>query len=202
MSSVIKSLRRSLLALSASAVLAGGAQAQVFGTGPWTGLYVGAHGGHGWNGSSGVDLSGWAGGVHAGYNLQLGSIVLGVEGDYTWSNLDGSSQLANLPLDGAVDSLWSIRGRLGYSFANSVMIYGTAGYGGFDTSVRTLVSGISLTGSTSVSSVVVGAGAELLLTRSIMLRLEGLRYIGDGNSWTTGGDGDVTILRAGVSYKF
>ena len=35
-----------------------------------------------------------------------------------------------------------------------------------------------------------------------MLRLEGLRYIGDGDSWTTGGDGDVTLLRAGVSYKF
>ncbi len=199
------SLRRALIGLSASLFALTGtsaAQAQVFGTGPWTGLYVGAHGGHGWTGSTGIDLTGWAGGVQAGYNLQLGSIVIGVEGDYTWSKLDGSSRLGNLPLSGAVDSLWSVRGRLGYSFANSVMIYGTAGYGGYDTSVRALVSGFNLTGSTSIAAVVVGGGAEVLLTPSIMLRLEGLRYVGDGHSWTTGGDGDVTQLRAGVSYKF
>lgn len=199
------SLRRRLSALAASVFLLAGpsaAQAQVFGTGPWTGLYIGAHGGGGWTGSTGIDLSGYSGGVQAGYNLQLGSVVVGVEGDYTWSNLDGSSRISGLPLSGAVDSLWSVRGRLGYSFANSLMIYGTAGVGGFDTSVRALVGGLNLTGSTSIGAFVVGGGAELLLTRSIMLRLEGLRYVGDGNSWTTGGDGDVTVLRAGISYKF
>ena len=198
------SLRRSVIAFAACLAVSGasGAQAQVFGTGPWTGLYVGAHGGHGWTGASNMDLTGWAGGIQAGYNLQLGPAVIGIEADYTWTGLDGTSSVSSLPLTGKVDSLSSVRGRLGYSIANSVMIYGTAGYGGFDTSVRTVISGIDLKGSTSIAAVVVGGGAELLLTRSIMLRLEGLRYIGDGDSWTTGGDGDVTLLRAGVSYKF
>jgi outer membrane immunogenic protein len=198
------SLRRSVIAFAACLAVSGasGARAQVFGTGPWTGLYIGAHGGHGWTSASDMDLTGWAGGIQAGYNLQLGPAVIGFEADYTWTGLDGTSRVSNLPLSGNVDSLWSVRGRLGYSIANSVMIYGTAGYGGFDTSVRTVISGIGLKGSTSIAAVVVGGGAELLLTPSIMLRLEGLRYIGDGQSWTTGGDGDVTLLRAGVSYKF
>lgn len=178
------------------------AQAQVFNQGPWTGLYVGLHGGYGWARDSDPSTNGWAGGVQAGYNLQLGSALLGIEADYTWSDLNGSGTVIGLPLATNIDSMWSIRGRLGWTIVPNVLIYGTAGYGGFDASVRTTVNGLRLAGSANFDGAVVGGGAELLLTRNMLLRAEGLYYMGDGSGVAAGSTGDVTILRAGISYKF
>lgn len=198
-------LRQWLACLStclALALTAPQSHAQVFGTGPWTGLYVGAHGGYGWAQDSDPSLNGWAGGLQVGYNLQLGSALVGIEGDYTWANLSGSGSFSSFPISGSVDSMWSVRGRLGWSIANSVLLYGTAGYGGFGVSLRTVVSGLSLSADADYKGFVAGGGAELLLTRNIMLRLEGLHYMGSGSGTASGSDGDVTVLRAGVSYKF
>lgn len=147
-------------------------------------------------------MSGWAGGLQAGYNLQLGNAVLGVEADYTWGSAEGSGTFGGLAVTGSVDSMWSIRARLGWVLANSVMLYGTAGYGGFDTSFRTVINGLSLNSTGDFSAIVLGGGAELLLTRNIMLRAEGLHYMGDGNGNAAGASGDVTMIRAGVSFKF
>lgn len=178
------------------------AQAQVFNQGPWSGLYVGLHGGYGWARDSTPSTDGWVGGVQAGYNLQLGSAVLGVEADYSWSDLAGSGSIIGLPVSTSIDSMWSIRGKLGWTVTPNVLLYGTAGYGGFDASVRTVVNGLSLAGSASFEGAVVGGGAELLLTRNMLLRAEGLYYMGDGNGIASGSSGDVTVIRAGVSYKF
>ena len=178
------------------------AHAQVFGGGPWTGLYVGVHGGYGWTSDGSPDSSGSAGGIQAGYNLQLGQAVVGIEGDYTWGSVEGSGTVGALSVSGSIDTLWSIRGRLGWVLASNLMLYGTAGYGGFDTSLKTGIGGLNLTASGDASGLVVGGGAELLLTPSIMLRAEGLHYMGDGNGNFAGSSGDVTMLRAGVSYKF
>lgn len=196
------SIRRVLTALSAvvfTAFSAPAADAQVL-SGPWQGLYLGAHGGFGSSSSGDPVGDGWVGGLQAGYNFQFGAAVLGVEADYTWGGIDGSTRVSSLPVSGKVDSLWSVRARLGWSFANSFMIYGTAGYGGFDTSISTLAGAVT-TRSGSFDALVLGGGAELLLTRSLMLRAEGLHYAGNAaSSWTT--DGDVTIFRLGASYKF
>jgi outer membrane immunogenic protein len=59
----------------------------------WTGFYVGANGGYGWGTSSWFDpttgagtdnfkLHGFMAGGTAGYNLQIGAWVWGVEGDF------------------------------------------------------------------------------------------------------------------------
>jgi outer membrane immunogenic protein len=203
------SLRRIVACAIASLSLIGAAllapstaQAQVFGTGPWTGLYLGAHGGYGWTNDSNPDTSGWVGGVQAGYNLQLGSAVVGVEADYTWGSVEGSGSFAGLPVSGSIDAMWSIRARLGWVVANSVMLYATAGYGGFDSSLRTVVNGLNLNSTADFSALVLGGGAEVLVTRNIMLRGEALHFSGDGNGTAAGATGDVTVIRAGLSYKF
>lgn len=190
------------LAFGCLATGATSANAQLFNQGPWSGLYLGAHGGYGWARDSDPSTSGWAGGLHAGYNLQLGSALIGIEGDYSWASLSGSGAVIGLPVSTDIDSFWSIRGRLGWTLSKSVMIYGTAGYGGFSTSVRAVVNGLSLAGSADFSGLVAGGGAELLLTRNLMLRAEGLYYMGDGSGIASGSAGDVTVLRAGLSYKF
>ncbi len=179
------------------------AQAQLFGTGPWSGRYLGVNGGYAWENASGSPIDGTALGVQAGYNLQLGPAVLGIEADYSWSQAKGSDAIApGIAVTGSVDSMWSIRGRLGFVLANSVLLYGTAGYGGFDVGVKGTIGSVPFSGSASFDAFVVGGGAELLLTRNLMLRAEALHFVGDGNAIATGSDSDVTVVRAGISYKF
>lgn len=81
----------------------------------WTGFYVGGHGGAGWGttetsanlgpaltGLLGTPVAlslpiasqtanGFLGGVQAGYNYQFGVAVLGIEGDFTWTDLKSNA---------------------------------------------------------------------------------------------------------------
>ncbi len=70
----------------------------------WTGLYAGAVTGYGWGtgqhcetglaclpGFPATDPKGWNGGLTLGYNWQLAHWVFGVEGDWSWGKLNGSS---------------------------------------------------------------------------------------------------------------
>jgi opacity protein-like surface antigen len=126
----------------------------------WSGFYVGGHGGYGWGHDSftdvndpfffgkfpgfvatGFDPKGYLGGVQAGANWQTGSIVAGLEGDISFTNIKGSSlnTLSNnlggggvvssvrAANSGAFDLLGSGRGRLGYLVSPNVLLYGTGG---------------------------------------------------------------------------
>src|SRR5882757_1072783 len=68
----------------------------------WSGYYVGVFGGYGYgnhnlnnatgpagfaNFTENYSSEGALGGIEAGYNYQTGNIVLGVEGDYSWSDI-------------------------------------------------------------------------------------------------------------------
>src|SRR6201999_3405809 len=55
----------------------------------WTGFYLGVNGGYGVgnDGKSFGNVDGGMVGGTAGYNYQLGQIVLGVEGDWDWADL-------------------------------------------------------------------------------------------------------------------
>lgn len=180
------------------------ASAQIFGGsgGPFTGFYVGAHAGYGWARNSDPSINGAVGGVHVGVNQQLGSILLGVEADYSFSGMEGSNTIAGVNLTAGVDSLWSVRGRLGWVPVNNLLVFATAGYGGFDVEVTGTLVGLRATADASYNGLVWGGGAEVLLTRNLSARLEGLQYKGDGNGLASGSTGDVNVLRAGLSYKF
>src|SRR5450432_2315201 len=61
----------------------------------WSGFYLGAHIGGAWSNSTLTDNAlgaswnlggtGFAGGFQAGYNLQAGNLLYGVEGDFDWT---------------------------------------------------------------------------------------------------------------------
>jgi outer membrane immunogenic protein len=75
--------------------------------------------------------SGFIGGATLGVNWQIGTIVLGVEGDFSGMNDEGDS--TSLPPFAAgnkveVRQRWlaTARGRLGYAFSN-LLVYGTGG---------------------------------------------------------------------------
>jgi len=103
----------------------------------WTGCYFGGHIGGLWarkewtvrdpafrplfgQSEGSHDANGFLGGVQAGCDYQFaGGFVIGVAGDYAWTDASGSN--ASLVFPGAVnhtkiDSLASVTGRLGYSW--------------------------------------------------------------------------------------
>jgi outer membrane immunogenic protein len=112
----------------------------------WTGCYVGGNGGGLWSstdltdntgffGSTGADFgsqtaNGGLGGVQVGCNYQTGNWVFGIQGDYDWASATSNNNNNNtfivlspalgisaLSASTKIDSLASVTGRVGYSWA-------------------------------------------------------------------------------------
>lgn len=105
----------------------------------WTGVYVGAHAGGGWNNSRWSDPSNLvapfntngSGGIfggQVGYNYQMNQIVIGIEGDLSASAVKGVNHclIYPSPCETKQDYLASLRGRLGYAM-DRVLVYGDGG---------------------------------------------------------------------------
>ena len=119
----------------------------------WTGIYFGADGGFGLTMPSGTlsdatgnplapysySVQGPVAGLFTGGNYQINKFVLGVEGDWQWSNLIGNNQtLAPLGAAGVfpggpftisttVKDYASIRGRIGFAL-DRFLLFGTGGW--------------------------------------------------------------------------
>jgi len=80
----------------------------------WSGFYIGINGGGGWGQSrhdfvglgtstGNYDVSGGLAGGTAGFNVQSGAVVWGIEGDLDWSGIRGTnSNRPTLPAVGGV----------------------------------------------------------------------------------------------------
>jgi outer membrane immunogenic protein len=115
----------------------------------WTGLYVGGEVGGGWTfwqatipaGSPGfptgflenpIHTSGGLGGAYGGYNYQINSVVLGIDGNYSGGNLRGSAIAVSIPgtsddVHQTVNWIAAVTGRLGHA-VNNWMFFGKAGW--------------------------------------------------------------------------
>ncbi|MGZ9103664.1 MAG: hypothetical protein ACXW3Y_12405, partial [Rhodoplanes sp.] len=77
----------------------------------WTGCYIGIHAGAGWGDKWWSDrlvqdnvsyaTSGWVTGAQLGCDFQSGPVVIGAEGTWSWTNLEGNGAPANLAVLGA-----------------------------------------------------------------------------------------------------
>jgi outer membrane immunogenic protein len=179
----------------------------------WTGLYGGIHAGGAWGTAEGsgpllsgdIDTSGTLLGVHAGYNMQYGQGVLGLEVDGTWTDADGSRTFGASRVTASHDWLSSIRGRAGYAVNDWLLVYATlgVGFGGFEVGVSE--PGFAGSRSDTLIGYVAGGGVDLKLTDSLSARVEALHY-GFGEErfsfpgGTIKGDADITTVRAGLSF--
>jgi outer membrane immunogenic protein len=128
----------------------------------WTGFYAGVSAGYGWSQdtlsrsgidpifstlvfafgfvptSAGVGSRGGLGGITAGYNYQTDRTIYGVETDFSYSGIRGSSQNVHVSLGPAdptvttldekkLDSFGTLRGRVGFLPAPSLLAYVTGG---------------------------------------------------------------------------
>jgi outer membrane immunogenic protein len=105
----------------------------------WSGIYIGANGGYAfgtssWNNAAAglttgnFNTNGFLAGGTVGANYQWGAAVLGVEGDWDWSNLNGTSNIAGCAPGCETKANWlsTVRGRAGWAI-DRVLLYGTGG---------------------------------------------------------------------------
>ena len=162
----------------------------------WTGFYVGANVGFASARASsdimGLDtsqtLTGVIGGGQAGYNMQTGPWVFGVEidvqgssQDSTWNGTIGGgavSQATSLPW------FMTLRGRVGYAFAPTWMIYVTGGGAwGEVKSVTTAPVIGAFTWDETRGGWVIGAGIEGAINRQWSWKVEYLHVdLGSSNT--------------------
>jgi outer membrane immunogenic protein len=204
----------------------------------WSGVYLGINGGYGFGSSEWTDplnLSGSTSsgnfntngglvGGTAGVNFQTGGFVFGVEGDWDWQGLQGTSNgsfcnaistpgIALPSCETKSDWIATIRGRAGYA-ADRVLFYATGG--GAAGNVQTGLSTLSLQSNTEYGWTA-GAGIEWAFADNWTAKVEYL-FVDLGNttcntSANCGFDAAATasnnsvsftesMIRAGVNFKF
>ncbi len=190
-------------------------------TGPiWTGFYVGLTAGAALSDShrarvSYEDGSAFPGSVSnrsrtgatvggtIGYNYQVGSFVLGVEGDYSYLGLKNTTRLtyannanglspvtyrADGSIRNSIDSYGTVRGRVGYLVTPSLLLYGTGGVTFADVNTRAAITeGVTYNGSSTPfaaysghrsgfrTGFAYGGGAEYKVSDHWSVKVEALR---------------------------
>ena len=190
------------------------------GTNDWNGQYfaLGAPVGPAETGS--FDLDGTTAGLQAGYNMQSGNMVYGVEGDINWGDVSGigaaigSGPNASVP-SAKFDQLGSIRARLGYTSGN-VLFYATAGWASASGSMGLTnldSAGDDRTADITASGWTGGLGAEIALNDHLSVKGEYLdsrltmNEVQFGNVppadyLAINGDIDIKTFKIGLNYAF
>lgn len=219
-------------------------------TAKWSGAYIGIHGGYSWadidypgqppyvptpvppgvdSGPPRPSLEGGLVGGQIGYNFQFSKLVLGVEADWSFADLDATEADGNfIRQNYEIDSFGSVRGRIGFALGH-LLPYATGGWAWADTRFNqtcnpgapstthcgsTKAGTYSKTDDQVVDGFVYGGGVEAALSESWSLRAEYLRYDFDKQSYNLGTapngyalgtktlEHDVDVVRAAVSYRF
>jgi outer membrane immunogenic protein len=164
----------------------------------WTGFYVGVNAGYGWSNDDfdSVDLAdedddgGFVGGAQVGYNYQIGSFVVGLEGDIQYADFGSEGAFvvngATYDLDRS-DWFGTVRARAGVAF-DRALIYATGGFAFAD----------------DANGWTVGGGVEYAFTNNLSAKIEGLYVNLDNDDDFPGFDGetDFGVIRAGLNFRF
>lgn len=203
----------------------------------WTGFYAGLNAGAGFNNkSSGYTTgsgysqttftttgggfgngndAGFTGGAQAGYNMQFGGFVAGVEADINYLDrgnggattvFDGSNTTYTFNRGDSNNWFGTVRGRVGYAF-DRFLPYFTGGGG---------TSGVLIGNGNSGSSSgwTLGGGVEYAISNTMSLKVEYLHVkLGDNNNqlafntntnqfFSFKNENKFDVVRAGINYRF
>lgn len=154
----------------------------------WTGFYAGAALGGIWGSFDSVsgpathpmdlvtplDGSGWMAGVDAGYDWQMDSFILGINGEVNWTNLSAEFvDLADEEFHASLDWYAALTAKAGFA-ADQIQFYGKAGLavGGM---TLTGVDNVAVTEATATNTNVgwiAGVGAEVAATDVLSIFVE------------------------------
>jgi len=188
----------------------------------WTGIYFGGHVGAGYAGSSWSDpitgagsdsFSSWGflGGAQVGGNIQFNRLVLGVEGDFSWTNIKnkGTDSIGDA-LSTNVPWTSTVTGRVGAAF-DRLLLYGKGGVAfAQDNSSFTNLAGISSSTNLMRTGWTAGAGLEYALDGNWSAKIE-YDYLGFGSkaldfgaplAVTSSSTLNVQEIKAGINFRF
>lgn len=236
--------KKFLLAGAASTLMIGSAQAAdiieptVY---DWTGPYIGLQGGYAWGENDvsfeqelaqaaargdpvvlepsedgSIEIDGFVGGLHAGYNIQSDSFVFGLEGDVEYADLSGKTDILQEADDEApvgeirqdIDWLASLRLRAGVAM-DRALFYATGGLavGGVDMKIIDSQDDEVADGSTTAWGWTIGGGLEYAFTDELSARVE-YRYTEledtdvSGEGATADFENSFHAVRGGLSWHF
>jgi outer membrane immunogenic protein len=161
-----------------------------------------------WPTSYNLDSGAGLGSLIAGYNLELGRVVLGIEADWSylgensrdsWSSGSGNQ----VEVYGGVDHLFTVRPRVGIPVTDKLLLFGTGGLAIGDLSIgsassidatysdagKTRVDTVNWSGNDSTWKLgyTVGGGAEYALSPRASTTFEALYYnLGSASAAITG----------------
>jgi outer membrane immunogenic protein len=191
----------------------------------WTGFYIGAHIGGGWSdtdwpgalvGSPGVsyDMDGFLGGAQIGFNYQVGAWVFGIEGDVSWTDIDGAgTDVLGTVYSSNIDWLGSITGRLGVAWDRWLLyVKGGVAFGDGNGSVVDPLFGAFTTEDDTQVGWTLGAGVEWAFWDAWSAKLEyqyyafddiDLTFVGPGPTFVgLNTDTDIHTVKFGINYRF
>jgi outer membrane immunogenic protein len=182
----------------------------------WTGFYIGGHIGGAFENTSfgGFNVTGtrssFLGGGQVGGDYQFApNWVLGIEGQYSWDDLNRTATAGTLVINDRTRGLGSVTGRLGYTWgAGLLYVKGGAGFrdGGNVTATLAGVPAI-VTGSSNNTGYTIGGGLEYLFAPSWSAKLE-YQYFNFGNTALVAPaaignfNRDISTVKLGINYRF
>lgn len=145
------------------------------------------------------------GGAFVGYQHRLDGLIVGIEGDYMFTALKSSSDVAGFQVTGSNHFLASIRGRVGIPLG-AAQVYATAGPAFSEKATAIQLGPFVSSAKDVLVGVAYGAGLETEISRSMSLRIEGLQYAfpnqtADGALGSYTSKDQTTVVRAGVSFR-
>lgn len=179
----------------------------------WSGIYIGGHIGYGYAQADIADLGtqlrldseGFLGGAQAGWNYQMGRVVLGAELDFSFADIN-SNNVTNTLGNVSSNTPWiaTATTRLGYTW-DRFLVYGKVGaaFAQFDFNIDNLTASETRVGYT------VGAGLEWAVAGNWSAKAE-YNYLDFGRS-SVNFDGvagsldieqRISVIKAGVNYRF
>ncbi len=202
----------------------------------WTGCYVGGQAGGLWakqkdwivrtpggdfygQSLGGHDADGWLGGVQAGCDYQFaGGFVAGIQGDYAWTDAEGSHDSARefgVAYHSKVRSLATVTGRIGYAWDRFLgYLKGGGAWERDEYWATTIILGTAYTARETRPAWTIGIGGEYAFTRFLSGFIEYDYYdFGTGQIGLTPqitglrrAFVDITetksVVRAGLNFRF
>jgi outer membrane immunogenic protein len=191
----------------------------------WTGFYLGGHVGLGWGDKTWTnplvplsitwDVDGWLAGGQLGFDYQMGSIVIGVGGDFSWSDINGTTTNPLCAGPGAAcrtDINWIVMltGRLGYTWGPGLLyVKGGAAWADEDHRAYVIATNATIaTASHTIGGWTVGVGGEWMFNPNWSAKVE-YNYIDLGSDTVTFSnatvlqiDNQLHLVKLGLNYRF
>jgi outer membrane immunogenic protein len=182
----------------------------------WTGFYIGGHLGGAFEQDSfggfavGGNRSSFLGGGQVGADYQFApNWVIGLEGQYSWTDLSRTATLGTLTVTDKTNGLGSVTGRVGYTWGPTLLyVKGGAGFrDGGDASATIAGAPTAVAANSKTTGYTVGAGLEYMFAPSWSAKAEYQYYNFGNSSFTTpvsavSFNRDVNTVKLGVNYRF